>query len=449
MKFAVVDVETTGGDPKRASITEIGIVLVENGEVTATYQSLVKPLEHIPPTIQTLTGITNEMVADAPEFETIADEVEALLNGAVFVAHHVLFDYRFVKEAFKRAGKTFTANKRLCTARYARKRYPNLGKYSLAKLCTSFGVVNEQPHRALADAEATAHLLIHFLANDHANVYETFFKQRSASLNLPHWLSNERLQTLPECPGIYRFYDKRGKLIYIGKAKNIKKRVRSHFSGDANRVGTALVQMSHTMDVELTGSELMASLHEDHEIRHHWPILNKAQKVNGMKYHIVYYQDREGHTRLGIHRRRQSLHSIKQFYTLYTARNWLIKQVEAYQLDPAKCHVASWSEVLTVTPEAHEKGIEAMLKGIDAVKESYILLLAGRTPGEKGFVWIENDVYKGTGFISEDEQVMRSEDLEPFLTVRKSSPTVWSALEHYRQKTPMANYLQWPEAINP
>ncbi len=448
MKFAVVDVETTGGDPKRASITEIGIVLVEDGKATHSYQSLVRPLQSIPPTIQTLTGITNEMVADAPPFEKIAEEVGNYLDGAVFVAHHVLFDYRFVKEAFKRAGITYSANKRLCTARYARKLYPKLGKYSLAKLCSSFEVVNEQPHRALADADATAKLLVKFLSNDHAKAYETFFKQRSATLNLPYWLSKERLIELPEEPGIYRFYDKSGKLIYIGKAKNLRKRVRSYFSGDGNRVGTALVRMSHTMDIERTGSELMASLVEDHEIRHHWPVLNKAQKAIGMKYHIVHYQDQEGVTRLGIHRRKQSLHSIKQFYTLYTARNWLIKQVETYGLDPSKCHVSSWAEGEIVSSEAHEEGVAALFKGVAEEQESYVLMLPGREVNEKGFVWIEQDMYKGTGFVSGEDEINDMNDLELFLTVRKSSPTVWSLLEQFKQKNPMANYLSLEQVTN-
>lgn len=433
MKFVVVDVETTGGDPKRASITEIGIVVIENGQILTKYQSFIKPLQSIPKTIQTLTGISNEMVSEAPLFETVAEEIHHLFQNAVFVAHHVLFDYRFIKEAFKRAGIVFAANKRLCTARYARKLYPKLGKYSLANLCHTFQITNSQPHRALADATATAELLITFLEKDSSKEYEAFFKQRSATLNLPHWLTKNRLLELPESPGIYRFYDKKGKLIYIGKAKNLRKRVRSHFSGDSNRVGTALVQMSHTMDVEQTGSELMASLVEDHEIRHYWPLLNKAQKNTSMKYHIVHYLDHEGTDRLGIHRRKNSLQSIKQFHTLYAARNWLIKQVEEYQLDSTKCQVSSWTENKTVTQKKHREGILTLFKEIEENQNSYVLSLPGRNINEKGFVWIEAGTYLGTGFVPAEYQINTSSDLESFLIARKSSPTVWSLLEQYKQ----------------
>lgn len=441
MKFAVVDVETTGGDPKHASITEIGIVLVEDGTITQRFVSLVRPLQPIPPQIVSLTGITNEMVAEAPDFSDIADEVSALLKDAVFVAHHVLFDYRFVREAFKRAGIRFDASKRLCTARYARKLYPKLKGYSLAKLCAGFKVVNQRPHRAFEDAEATAQLLRVFLKADADKAYESFFKQRSSALNLPHWLSKNDLAELPQTPGVYRFYNDRGKLVYIGKAKNLAKRVKSHFAGDLSRVGMVLGGMNASLEVEETGTELMAQLIEDHEIRHYWPALNRAQKANPAYYHIVCYRDREGMGRLGIHRKRQCLNSIKQFYSLYAARNWMITQVAKYGLNPKWCHVSTWSESEEVSLSEHEQALDRFLAGAAEEQESYVLLQPGRTRDETGFVWVENDIYKGTGFLPDDAEISSSEDLEMYLEPRKSSPTANAILEAYRFKHPYAKYL--------
>ncbi len=444
MRFAVVDVETTGGDPKYASITEVGVVIIENGVINKTYVSLVKPLQVIPPQIVSLTGITNEMVADAPKFEHIADELHELLKDAVFVAHHVLFDYRFVREAFKKAGIRFDASKRLCTARYARKLFPKRKGYSLAKLCAGFKVVNQRPHRALEDAEATAELLKIFLKADSDKVYESFFKQRSSALNLPHWLSKNDLAELPQSPGVYRFYNDRGKLVYIGKAKNLAKRVRSHFTGDLSRVGLALGGMNASLEVEETGTELMAQLIEDHEIRHYWPALNRAQKVNAAYYHIVSYRDREGLSRLGIHRKRQCLNSIKQFYSLYAARNWMITQVAKYGLNPKWCHVSTWSESKEVSVQEHESALTLFLAGVAESQESYVLLQKGRKPSETGFVWVENDVYKGTGFLPNDEAVSHADELELYLQPRKSSPTANAILEAYRFKKPNARYLELP-----
>ena len=442
MKFAVVDVETTGGDPKRASITEIGIVVLEHGEVIQTYCSLVRPLQPIPPQIVQLTGITNEMVENAPPFELIADEVKVLLTDAVFVAHHVLFDYRFIQQSFKRIGMKFDASKRLCTARYARKLYPKLRGYSLAKLCKAFGVENKQAHRAFEDAEATAKLLSRFLHDDEHETFKTFFKQRSSVLNLPHWLTKEELEKLPQTPGVYKFYTEQGKLVYIGKAKNIAKRVKSHFTGDQSRVGLALHGLGARLEFEITGTELMAQLIEDHEIRHYWPALNRAQKANPAYYHIVCYRDREGMGRLGIHRKRQCLNSIKQFYSLYAARNWMITQVAKYGLNPKWCHVSTWSESEEVSLSEHEEALEQFLAGAAEEQESYVLLQQGRTRDETGFVWVENDIYKGTGFLPDDAEISSSEDLELYLEPRKSSPTANAILEAYRFKHPYAKYLR-------
>lgn len=442
MKFAVVDVETTGGNPKSASLTEIGVVIIEDGNITNYYQSLVKPNHSIPPQIESLTGITNEMVQDAPSFESLLPSLQELFEDAVFVAHHVLFDYRFVKEAFKRVGVDYNASKRLCTVRFSRLLFPDLKSYSLRSLCQFFQVYNDQPHRALSDAKATAEILLKLLDKDEQQQFQQFFKQRSSVLNLPPWMSKSDVNELPKSPGVYRFYDTKGKLIYVGKAKNLRNRVKSHFSGESSRVGALLVAKSASMDIELTGSELMAGLLEDHEIRHFWPRLNSAQKQNAIPYHIVHYQDHEGAHRLGIYRKRVCLNSLKQFYTLYGARDWLIRQVEEYQLIGEKCHVSAWSEAEELTIAKHNSNMESFLKELGELQQSFVMLLKGREEGETGFVWIQDDVYKGTGFISSDEAIEKPEDLEPFVTVRKSSPTVWSLLENYRAKNKHLQLLE-------
>jgi DNA polymerase-3 subunit epsilon len=157
--YVVVDVETTGGRPPNDRVTEIGAVKIRRGEVFAEWSSLINPQKHIPAFITQLTGISNAMVADAPVFADIADDLAAFLDGAVFVAHNVGFDHGFIASEFRRLGRRFRHPK-LCTVASMRRWYPGHASYSLANLCRQYAIPLEQHHRALADARAAAHLLL-------------------------------------------------------------------------------------------------------------------------------------------------------------------------------------------------------------------------------------------------------------------------------------------------
>lgn len=158
MEFAIVDIETTGGMPSSHGITEIAIVIHNGIEVTGKYSTLVNPMQKIPPFIVGMTGISDEMVAKAPLFEEVAPQIYNLLNGRVFVAHNVSFDYSFVHFHMDRAGFKWSAPK-LCTIKLSRKVFPGLAKYGLGSLTRDLGIRIEGRHRAWGDAQATAEVL--------------------------------------------------------------------------------------------------------------------------------------------------------------------------------------------------------------------------------------------------------------------------------------------------
>lgn len=168
--YAVVDIETTGSSKNNSSITEIAVVRMCGSEVIGEWSSLVKPIRHIPPHITRLTGISNHMVESAPVFEKIAEQLLEQLDGAIFVAHNVGFDYGFIKSAFERMGVSFRMPK-YCTVVNSRKAFPGLKSYSLGNLTEHFDIDLFSHHRALSDAKATANLLslIHE-ANENKNV---------------------------------------------------------------------------------------------------------------------------------------------------------------------------------------------------------------------------------------------------------------------------------------
>ena len=158
MKFAVVDLETTGGKPADGRITEIGVVLMDDTRVVKTFQALVDPGMPIQPFVQRLTGITNEMVQGKPQFSSIAEEVAELLQDRIFVAHNVQFDSRFIMTEMKRSAIKYDPP-RLCTVKLSRKFFPGLPSYSLHNLTESLSLPEFNHHRALDDALAAAEIL--------------------------------------------------------------------------------------------------------------------------------------------------------------------------------------------------------------------------------------------------------------------------------------------------
>ena len=157
--YVVVDVETTGGNTQWNRITEIGAVRVRNGEMIEEWSSLINPQRRISSKIVSLTGITDDMVAEAPVFADIADEFRAFLDGAVFVAHRAKFDYGFIKTEYKRIEQEFRCPT-LCTVVETRRHFPGLPSYSLANLSSHFRIALNSHHRALCDARATAEILL-------------------------------------------------------------------------------------------------------------------------------------------------------------------------------------------------------------------------------------------------------------------------------------------------
>jgi len=265
-RYAIVDLETTGGMAKRDKITEIGIVVLEGNEVVDKYSTLVNPGRSIPYNITRITGITDDMVADAPKFFEVAKKVVEMTEGAVFVAHNVRFDYSFLKEEFGALGYTFT-KRQLCTVRLSRKAFPGLKSYSLGNLIKHFDINVNARHRALDDAAATTIILQKILNQDYGEyTAQDMINAGIKSSRLPKSITMERLHELPETAGVYYFYNTYSKVVYVGKSINIKKRVMQHFSATTQKA-ERMQKMVHDLSFEETGNELVAMLLESFEIK--------------------------------------------------------------------------------------------------------------------------------------------------------------------------------------
>lgn len=229
-KLIFIDLEATGPNPAVDRVTEIGIV-----EVTAAgvqrWSTLVNPERPIPPYIQNLTGITDEMVSTAPTFDMIKDELLHWLEGGLFIAHNARFDYGFLRYEFRRYGMRLQREV-LCTVKLSRKLFPQEVKHSLDALVERHGLISDGRHRALADAE----LLWQFWDKLEETVPQDMLLGATQQLlqrpNLPAHLDADQLEDLPDGPGVYVFYDEHEVPLFVGKASHLRQRVLSHFHAD-------------------------------------------------------------------------------------------------------------------------------------------------------------------------------------------------------------------------
>ncbi|MGZ4999571.1 MAG: exonuclease domain-containing protein [Methylomonas sp.] len=228
--LAFVDLETTGTSTSNDRITEIGIVLADEDGVRE-WSQLVHPGMRIPIFIEQMTGITNQMVEKAPTFAEVANEVSALLNGRLFVAHNARFDYGFLKNEFKRIGLNFQPSV-LCTVKLSRALFPQYHRHNLDSLIERHELTVTDRHRALADAQVLhqfwQHLSKHFSPTLVADTVQQLINRSS----LPSHIDPALIDDLPEGPGVYLFYGENDLPLYIGKSVNIRQRVLSHFSAD-------------------------------------------------------------------------------------------------------------------------------------------------------------------------------------------------------------------------
>lgn len=273
--LAFVDIETTGGSHFTSRVLEVGVVRVERGAVVATYQTLVHPEEPIPSFISGLTGITDADVKSAPRFAEIADELSEILDGAIFVAHNVRFDYSFLKMEFERLGASFRPPL-LCTVRLSRKLYPAVRGHKLADLIARHGLVAPARHRAFDDAHCLWQFYRHCLAEFDLDTFDAAVRAQLSAQSLPSQLDREQVEALPEGPGVYIFEDDEGNPLYVGKSVTVRRRVLSHFASDTARgAEMKLAQSVRKLKGIPTHGELSALLLESDLVKELQPRYNR------------------------------------------------------------------------------------------------------------------------------------------------------------------------------
>jgi DNA polymerase-3 subunit epsilon len=286
--LAIVDLETTGAHPAWNRVTEIAVVEVQGGDVVSEWSTLVNPGTSIPPAIQALTGITNEMVADAPAFEDLAAELYERLEGRVFVAHNARFDYGFLRHEFERAGLRFQA-RTLCTVKLSRRLYPQHARHNLDSLIArhglSLGASGEARHRApevarhraLGDARAVWQFLRVAAEERGAEILQETVRKLAQLPSLPAHIERAEVDAIPEAPGVYLFYGESGAPLYVGKSVTLRSRVLQHFSDDLRSPREAQIAREiRRIEWRRTSGELGALLLESRLVKELTPAFNRA-----------------------------------------------------------------------------------------------------------------------------------------------------------------------------
>ncbi len=433
MTYTIIDIETTG----RNKITEISIFKYEGNQVIDEFTSLVNPETLIPSYITALTGIDNGMVANAPRFHEVAESILEITKDCIFVAHNVNFDYNIIRNEFKDIGVNFSRRK-LCTIRLSRKLFPGFKSYSLGKLCKSLNIEVVDRHRARGDAEATVILFEMLLARtDAAQVFGDFLKKNSKEATLPAHLSSNIFEALPNSAGIYYFKNKKGKIIYVGKAKDIKKRVLSHFYNKTDKE-LNLCRETSDIDFELSGSEFIALLMEDAAIKKHYPEYNQVAKRAPRAYGIFSYTDRKGCIHLAYNNLKATPNPLFTLFNITDCRSYLEKVCMQFELCPKYCHLqegvdaCSHYKIKTChgvctdeeTVDDYNNRVNLAIEHIKNSSQDMIIKEKGRHWEEEAFVMVKNGSYLGYGFIDRTEQISRSEDLERFLIPQNDNVNV-------------------------
>ncbi len=434
--FAIIDIETCGGkfNYPKGRITEICILVHDGLTVVEKFSTLINPQCYISPMYTEITGITNEMVADAPKFHEIAKQIISLTEGRIFVAHNVGFDYGFIKGEFDSLGYKYK-RETLCTVRLSRKLMPGKFSYSLGKLCDSLGIGNEARHRAEGDAVATAKLfdLLLEIKSTHPQ-----YKNKGVDELMTRRIDKIKqyiLDKLPEECGVYYFLDKDGNIIYIGKSVNMYNRAMSHFNSTEHK-GKKMLNDLYNVDFVLTGNELVAVLMEAEEIKKHKPIYNKRSKADTFSHSIDWFKDDNDIINFKLVPYEESENALASFVTYATARQTLESWLDEHTLCMRYCGLTDCEAVCfnhqikkcngicadSEEVEIYNKRANEVLKRYVFDKSHFAIIEKGRHAEEGAIILVENGHYTGHGYFDSSDQFNGAEDFKNAVKVSPYLP---------------------------
>ena len=452
--YSILDIETTGGQFNEEGITEIAIYKFDGHEVIDQFISLVNPEKEIQPFVVKLTGINNAMLRSAPKFYEVAKRIIEITEGSILVAHNTSFDYRILRTEFARLGYDFI-KPTLCTVELSKKLLPGMESYSLGKLVRALGIPVTDRHRASGDALATVKLFKLLLSKDtEKEILISSIKAEIKSGLTPKLL--DIVESLPNRTGIYYIHNEKGDLIYIGKSKNIKKRVNQHFTGKTNKCKKIQVEV-FAVTYEETGSELIALLKESEEIKINKPIYNRAQRKSIFQWALYEVLDEIGYLNLRVEKADGRKKEITSFTSIQEGKNMLFKVTEKYHLCQKlnglyetknacfqykikECNGACLGQE---SPDEYNARVEEFINEMKFENNNMIVIDRGRKIEERSAVLIENGIYKGYCFYDLNYQITNIEVLKNILIPMQNNRDTRTIIQSYLRKNRVMKVLQF------
>ncbi|OBX26275.1 exonuclease domain-containing protein [Gelidibacter algens] len=451
--YAILDIETTGGKFNEEGITEVAIYKFDGHTVVDQFISLVNPEREIQPFVVNLTGINSKMLITAPKFYEVAKRIVEITEDCIVVAHNSEFDYRILRTEFSRLGFEFK-RKTLCTVELAKEIMPEQESYSLGKLTRALGIPVSDRHRASGDALATVKLFKILLAKD----LDKHIIQDAVRAEPTYKMATNLktiMEDLPSITGVYYLHDTFGKIIYIGKSKNIKNRVNQHFTS-SNPKSKKMQNQVAAVTYEATGSELVALLKESAEIKRNKPSFNKAMRRNIFTHALYSFTDENGYLNLKIDSADGRKMPITTFSNYQSGKQFLFKAVDNFKLcpklvglDTAKksCFKYQVKECEGACIE-EESALDYNIRVQEMIaKNSYdnqdmVIIDKGRAIDEHSVLLIEDGIFKGLGFYNLNYQITNKKVLETIITPMDNNRDTQHIIQSYLRKNKQVKRIE-------
>lgn len=443
--YAILDIETTGGQFNEEGITEIAIYKFDGHEVVDQFISLVNPEIPIQPFVVKLTGINNAMLRSAPKFFEVAKRIIEMTADCVIVAHNSSFDYRILQTEFRRLGYDFESQT-LCTVELSKKLLPEQPSHSLGKLVRALGIPMADRHRASGDALATVKLFKILLEKDlEKEIVKDFIKLEIQKGISPKLL--DIVSKLPAKTGVYYIHNEKGNLIYIGKSRNIKKRINQHFTGTSTKCKKIQAEV-FTVTYDETGSELVALLKESEEIKVNKPIYNRAQRKSIFQLALYAEKDEKGYINLKLQKADGRKKEITSFTSIQEGKNALFRITSHYNLcqkltglysTKTNCFQYSIKEcdgacLGAISPEEYNIRVQEFIEKNSFESQNMVLIDKGRSISERSAVLIENGIYKGYAFYDLNYQIHNIEILRNIIIPMQNNRDTKSIIQGHIRK---------------
>ena len=443
--YTIIDIETTGGKYNEEGITEIAIHKYDGHQVVDTFISLLNPEREIQPFVVNLTGINSHMLRNAPKFYEVAKRIIEITSDCVIVAHNAKFDYRILRTEFRRLGYEYK-RQTLCTVELSKKLIPDLESYKLGRLCRTLGIPVSDRHRANGDALATTKLFKILIDKDvQKSIVTTTIRQEPKYQLDPKLI--DIIESLPTTTGVYYMHRADGEIIYIGKSRNIKKRINQHFT-NSNPKSKKIQSQVTAVTYETTGSELVALLKESEEIKRNKPIFNRALRRTVYTHALYSYVDDRGYINLKIDIADGRKKPITTFTNRQSAKSFMFNAVEKHLLcqkltglHVVKKNCFNYSIkacngacVQKESPDMYNKRVQQLINENSFVNKNIVVIDRGRELDEKSAILIEDGVFKGIGYFNLNYQINNSHIIKSLITPMENNRDVQHILKNHLRK---------------